>query len=66
MLPTPGDDDCLFASLSYWVTWNMDHVNILRTIVVDHIVGNLKVACSKFIVKKIPMSAPLIMEMYDI
>ena len=28
MLPTPGDGNCLFASLSYWVTGNMDHVNI--------------------------------------
>ena len=57
MLPTPGDgNNCLFASLSYWVTGNMDHVNILRTIVVDDMIGKLKVACNISVVNKFLMS----------
>ena len=35
----------------------MDHINILMTIVVDNMVGKLKVACNKFIVNKFLMSA---------
>ena len=56
MLPTSGDGNCLFASLSYWVTGNMDHVNILRTIVVDNMIGKLKVTCNISNVNKFPMS----------
>ena len=56
MLPTSGDGNCLFASLSYWVTGNMDHVNILKTIIVDCMIGKLSVARNIPIVNTFPMS----------
>ena len=34
----------------------MDHVNILRTILVDSMIGKLKVACNISVVNKFPMS----------
>ena len=52
MLST-GDGNCLFASLSYLM---MDQVNILRTIVVDNMIGKLKVTCNIYIVNKLPMN----------
>ena len=56
MLSTPEDGNCLYSSLSYWVTGNMNHLKILRETIVNNMVGKL-VACNKFIVNIFSMSA---------
>ena len=53
-LRIPGDGNCLLASLSYWLTGNIDSFNLVRLKVVENMVGNLKEACNKFIVNKFP------------
>ena len=55
-LRIPGDGNCLFASLSYWLTGNNDNFNLVRLKVVENMVGKLKEACNKFIVNKFPKS----------
>ena len=57
LLPIPGDGNCLFSSLSYWLTGSIDYFNQVRLTVVENMVGKLKEACNKFIVNKFPMSA---------
>ena len=57
LLPIPGDGNCLFSSLSYWLTGSIDYFNKVRLTVVENMVGKLKEACNKFIVNKFPMSA---------
>ena len=51
-LRIPGDENCLFASLSYWLTGNIDSFNLVGFKVVENMVGELKEACNKFIVNK--------------
>ena len=51
------DGNCLFTSLSYWLTGNTDHSSLIRLKIVDNMVGKLKDACNKFIVNKFPKSA---------
>ena len=57
MLPIPGDGNCLFSSISYCLTGNMDNFHKIRAIIVENMIGNLKEACNKFIANKFPMSA---------
>ena len=57
LLPIPGDSNCLFSSLSYCLTGNIDYFNKVQLTVVENMFGKLKEACNKFIVNKIPMSA---------
>ena len=54
MLPIPGDGNCLFSSLSYWLTGNIDNFHKIRMLIVENMTGNLKEACFKFIVNKFP------------
>ena len=55
-LRIPGDQNCLFPSLSYWLTGNIDSFNLVRLKVVENMVVKLKEACIKFIVNKFPNS----------
>ena len=57
LLPIPGDGNCLFSSLSYWLTGSIDYFKKVRLTVVENMVGKLKEACNKFIVNKFPMGA---------
>ena len=45
-----------FASLSYWLTGNIDSFNLVRLKVVENMLGRLKEGCKKFIINKFPMS----------
>ena len=42
MLPVPGDGNCLFSALSFWVTGSIDNFHKIRSIIIDNMVGNLK------------------------
>eukprot|EP00800_Vazella_pourtalesii_P014904 TRINITY_DN3901_c0_g1_i2.p1 TRINITY_DN3901_c0_g1~~TRINITY_DN3901_c0_g1_i2.p1 ORF type:complete len:184 (-),score=2.53 TRINITY_DN3901_c0_g1_i2:162-713(-) len=53
-LHIPGDGNCLFSSLAYYMTGNIDTCNRIRTLIVDNMVGKLKGACNKFIMNKYP------------
>ena len=52
LLPIPGDGNCLFSSLLYWLTGVIDYFNKVRLTVVENMVGKLKEACNKFIVNE--------------
>ena len=60
-LRIPGDGNCLFVSLSYWLTGNIDSFNLVRLKVVENMVGKLKEPCNKFIVNKFPKSVTIVM-----
>ena len=53
----PGDGNCLFASLSYWMTGSIDSVSLVRFKVVENMLGKLKEVCNKFIMNKFPKCA---------
>ena len=56
VLRIPGDGNCLFASLSYWLTGNIDSFNLVRLKVVENMLRELNEAWNKFIVNKFPKS----------
>ena len=56
-LHIPGDGNCLFSSLAYYMTGNIDTYNRIRALIVDNMVGKLKEPCNKFIINKFPRTA---------
>ena len=65
LMKIPGDGNCLFTSLSYWLTGSVDHSSLVRSKIIDNMVGKLKDACNKFIVNKFP-KVSLIIEIFQI
>ena len=57
LMKITADGNCLFTSLSYWLTGNVDHSSLIRLKIVDNMVGKLKDECNKCIVNKFPKSA---------
>ena len=41
-LHIPGDVNCLFSSLAYYMTGNIDTYNRILALIVDNMVGKLK------------------------
>ena len=42
LMKTTADGNCLYTSLSYWLTGNVDHSSLIRLKIVDNIVRKLK------------------------
>ena len=55
-LPIPGDGNCLFSSISYYLTGSIDIFHNIRTNVAENKCRKLKEACNEFILNKYPQT----------